>query len=223
MLSKLKRLTLKEQAEQVIRKMIISNRFNPGTRINVERLAQKLDVSRTPILQALKRFVEEGLVEYQANRGFLITQMTPQMAIDLYAARGMLDGLAGRLAARRIDQKSLNKMKKILSAQKTIVKKKQLLKYSESSFELHSIIYDSCANWLLRELLDYINNRSRPIQADISQILEELYQDHINIVKSLEDRDPDAAEKWSIIHTNRMRELIETENRQTKEVIGISE
>jgi len=65
MVKKLKRLTLKKQAENALREMIASYRFTPGKWINVESLAKELEVSRTPVWQALKDLEKEGLVPIQ--------------------------------------------------------------------------------------------------------------------------------------------------------------
>ncbi len=100
----LKRLTLREQAETAVRDMIASYRFTPGKRINVERLAKDLGVSRTPIWQALKNLEKEGLVTHVPNQGIRMSRLTLQMAYDLYVVRGQLEGLAGRFAAENINK-----------------------------------------------------------------------------------------------------------------------
>ena len=69
MISKLTRKTLKEQAYQALRAMIVSHRFSPGKWINVEQLVQELGVSRTPIRLALKQLEEEKLGQAHTQPG----------------------------------------------------------------------------------------------------------------------------------------------------------
>jgi DNA-binding GntR family transcriptional regulator len=205
----LKRLTLREQAETAVRDMIASYRFTPGKRINVERLAKDLGVSRTPVWQALKNLEDEGLVKHVPNRGIRMAQMTLQMAYALYEVRGLLEGLAGRLAAERIDKKAITRLKSLLKEQRRIISDQDVVEYSKSDFEFHGIIYDSCGNWLLSELLENIKVRSRPFVCDLTSILPELYQDHIDAVEAFKIRDPDGAEMVMKRHNLRVNRQIE--------------
>jgi DNA-binding GntR family transcriptional regulator len=209
MISKLTRKTLKEQAYQALRDMIVSHRFSPGKWINVEQLVQELGVSRTPIRLALKQLEEEKLVRHIPNRGVSLMEMTLPMAQDLYRVRGVLEGLAARLAAMNMDSKTRSRMEAVLRAQPAIIKTKDLLEYSASDFDFHGLIYDSCGNWLLKDLLDNIKNRSRPLIVDLSPILTELYEDHKSVLEAFKNHDGAAAEKIMKRHNLRMYHHIE--------------
>ena len=73
----------------------------PGTRLTQEDLAERLNVSRSPVLQALRMLKKDGLVEDAPGRGLLVTKLEPQRTAQLYRVRGALDALAARLAAER--------------------------------------------------------------------------------------------------------------------------
>jgi DNA-binding GntR family transcriptional regulator len=117
--------------------------------------------------------------------------------------------VAAKLAAENIDRKSILRLEAILEKQKKIVQKKDVLAYSNSDFDFHGIIYGSCGNWLLRELLDNIKARSRPFICDITPILPDLFQDHLKLVDCFKQHDPVCAEKIICKHNDRMRSLIE--------------
>jgi DNA-binding GntR family transcriptional regulator len=206
---KLERLSLKDQAEEMVREMIRSYRFAPGKWINIERLAKDLGVSRTPVSQALKVLESEGLVKHMPNQGIRMASMTMDMALDLYLVRGLLEGLACKLATDKIDKKTILRLETILKRQDKIIQKEDVLAYSTSDFDFHSIIYDCCGNWLVRELLENIKARSRPFVCDIAPILPNLFQDHVKLVSCFKKRDPGCAEKVICKHNDRMRELIE--------------
>ena len=205
----LHRLTLKEQAYRTLREMIAARRFSSGIWINVEELTKELGVSRTPIRQAMKQLEAEGLVTHLPNRGIRMAEMTLEMAQDLYQVREVLEGLAAGLAAEKISVNALTGLRKILAEQSAIIKKKDLLHYSISDFNFHQIIYDSCGNRLLKEQLEQIKGRSRPLVCDITSILGELYQDHQDLVQAFKVRDPLEAEQVMTRHNQRMRRLIE--------------
>ena len=71
----------------------------PGARVTQEDLADRLNVSRSPVLQALRLLKKEGLLEDAPGRGLLVTKLEPLRIQQLYRVRGSLDALAARLAA----------------------------------------------------------------------------------------------------------------------------
>ena len=204
MISKLTRKTLKEQAYLALRDMIVSHRFSPGKWINVEQLVQELGVSRTPIRLALKQLEEEKMVRHIPNQGVSLVEMTLPMALDLYRVRGVLEGMAARLAAKNMDTMTRSRLEAVLRDQPAIIKKKDLLRYSTSDFDFHGLIYDACGNWLLKELLENIKNRSRPMVGDLSAILPALYEDHKKVVQAFKAGDEAAAERIMKQHNLRM-------------------
>jgi DNA-binding GntR family transcriptional regulator len=205
----LTRLTLREQAEEVLREMIASYRFTPGKWINVERLAKDLGVSRTPVWQALKNLEMEGLVEHVPKRGMRMAPMNLEMAYDLYAVRESLEGLAARLATEKINGKAVTRLESLLKKQHQIVQLQDVVAYSKLDFEFHGVIYDYCGNWLLRELLENIKARARPFVCDITPILPALYQDHVDVIEAFKNRDSAGAKKAICKHNARMRTQIE--------------
>jgi DNA-binding GntR family transcriptional regulator len=73
----------------------------PGERVTQEDLAEQMNVSRSPVLQALRLLKKDGLLEDAPGRGLLVTRLQPQRLGHLYQVRGALDALAARLAAER--------------------------------------------------------------------------------------------------------------------------
>ncbi len=205
----LKKTTLREQAYDALREMIASYRFSSGTKINIEQLSKELGVSRTPIAQALRDLEKEGLVRHVPNRGIMMAEMTPQMALDLYEVRETLEGMAARMAAHNMSEEQLDRLRALLEEQGPIINRKDLLEYSKSDFNFHGLIYESCGNWLLRELLENIKSRSRPFLCDLSPIMSELHEDHSNIYEALTNHDPASAENHIRDHNKRMRRQIE--------------
>lgn len=214
--SKLQRLTLKEQAYRSLRDMIASHRFSSGKWINLEQLSKELGVSRTPIHQAMKQLEKEGLVTHVPNQGIRMAVMTLEMALDLYQVREVLEGLAAALASQKMDPETVSRMKQILVEQAAIIRKKDLLAYSVSDFKFHQLMYDSCGNWLLKEQLDIIKSRSRPLVCDITPLLPDLVSDHQKVVEAFGRRDPLQAEQAMRRHNRRMREVIAEASEKTK-------
>ena len=139
--------------------------------------------------------------------------LTPQKALDLYAVREVLEGMAARLAAVRIDQKSLATMEACLEKQQVVVKQQNLKEYSKLDFQFHATVYELCGNAYLQEMLEAIKSKMRPIQLSLhlEPLLPRLYEDHVNLLDALRSHDPDRAEKVFREHNQFMIALINTE------------
>lgn len=84
-----------------LRKKILSGDLKGGTRLYEVPLAEELQISRTPLRDAMSRLAEEGLLERNARGGFIVRRFTFADVIDAIELRGVLEGTAARLAAER--------------------------------------------------------------------------------------------------------------------------
>lgn len=84
-----------------LRRWIVEGHLRPGERLVEQRLAEELELSRTPIREALRMLASEGLVRFEPNRGASVRSLTVAEIADLYELRGRLEALAGELAAER--------------------------------------------------------------------------------------------------------------------------
>lgn len=84
-----------------IRQGIVEGRYAPGSRLIEQRLAEELELSRTPVREALRRLEAEGLVVSERNRGSVVRPVTARDVEDLYDLRVRLESLAAERAAER--------------------------------------------------------------------------------------------------------------------------
>jgi len=212
-MQKIERKKLSNQVYDILKEMIANHRFQPGARINVEQITKELGVSRTPVWEAVSRLEQEDLIENIPNRGVFMAILTPQKALELYAVRELLEGMAARLAATNIDEKTLTKMTACLKQQKLVIKKQDLLEYSKLDFQFHASVYEACGNAYLQEMLEAIKNKMRPIKLSlhVEPVLPHLYEDHVRLLSALRAHDPDKAEKVFREHNQFMIALINKE------------
>jgi DNA-binding GntR family transcriptional regulator len=208
MAGKLVSINLSELAYTRIKKMIAEYRFSPGSRINVEELTRKLGASRTPIWEAIRRLEQEGLVRNIPNRGVFLIELTRDAAAELYAVREVLEGMAARLAVGTIPDRALEKMEAAIREQEKLVAEENLVGYSRSDFEFHACVYAACGNTVLREMLESLKNKARPLAMRITPILPELLEDHRDIVRALRQRDPELAEAAFRKHNRKVLALV---------------
>ena len=93
-----------EHTYAVLKQRILDGVLAPGQRLVETELARDLDISRTPVREAIQRLIVDGFIERSGNRGVIVIELTPEEIEDLYVTRAMLEGLAARLAARRMSK-----------------------------------------------------------------------------------------------------------------------
>ncbi len=185
---------LSHLAYQAIKEMIAEHRFQPGGRLNVEKLTRELGVSRTPVWEAVNRLEQEGLLRNIPNRGVYMIELSLQETLQLYQVCEVLESLAARLAAQRIDDATLARMAENLAAQARVVNELDVKAYTRLDFDFHAAVYSACGNPYLQESLEIIKNKMRPLALRLQPILARLYNDHLRLFDALTDGDPMAAE-----------------------------
>ena len=187
---RIKKEMLSSQVYRALHDMIGNYRFSPGSRLNVEELTKEFGVSRTPIWEAVRRLEQEGLVQNITNRGVFMVDMTLSKALQLYQVREVLEGLAGKLAATRIDDRMLKKMEHCLGTLQKVVEQGDPVGYSRLDFNFHALIYETCGNPFLQEILETIKNKMRPLVPLSKPSLARGYEEHKIIFEALKSRDP---------------------------------
>ena len=84
-----------------IRRQIIEGELEPGSRLQEQMLAGRLDVSRTPVHEALKVLAEEGLVRYEPHCGFMVCSLDVSDVVHAFDTRMVLEGHAARTVAEK--------------------------------------------------------------------------------------------------------------------------
>lgn len=98
-----------------IKRMLFAHQLSPGQKIIYRDLESALGMSKTPIINALSRLEQEGLVVYQLNRGYFVRQLTTDEVEQMYDLRVKLDAIAMDYAVQNADKKGLSELKKALN------------------------------------------------------------------------------------------------------------
>ncbi len=164
----------------------------PGERITQEDLAEQLNVSRSPVLQALRLLKKDGLLQEAPGRGLVVARLEPERIGHLYRVRGALDGLAARLAAERGERIDLA----LIEAGRAAAAGQDVKAMIEADTAFHSAIYEASGNPLLIEnaSLQWVHLR-RVMGAVLqhSSGRSTIWDEHEAIVQAIHDRDADRA------------------------------
>lgn len=99
-----------QHAYERIRAGVVENRYPPGHRLIEQKLAAELGLSRTPVREALRMLVAEGLVVSERNRGAMVRPLSATEIDDLYGLRVRLESYAAELAATRASEAELGEL-----------------------------------------------------------------------------------------------------------------
>ena len=94
---------------EALRERLLQGEFDPGTRLQETWLAERMQVSRTPIREALRVLAKDGLLEYAPNRGYSVRHFSLDDIVSAFRVRSVLEGLGCRLIAERGMSNGLSK------------------------------------------------------------------------------------------------------------------
>lgn len=97
-----------------LREAILSGRCAGGARLNLDEIARAVGASRMPVREAIRQLAAEGFVTIRPNRGVVVTELTAEDIVELFETRAVLEGLAARVAATRMDADALAELEMLL-------------------------------------------------------------------------------------------------------------
>jgi len=132
---------LNEIVFEGLRNAIIKGIIPIGERINESVYAEKMNISRTPVREALRRIQEEGLVEYVPHYGVVVKKITIEDAIEIYQIRKALDILAAQNAMRIMTEEQFDEMEALLHKTDEADKRGDFREVIELSKRFNDMIY----------------------------------------------------------------------------------
>lgn len=144
-----------------IKSQLMDQQIQPGVRINIDKLARQLQVSQTPIREALARLEAEGLVTKEPLRGYSSTPLLGSSSLQqLYEIRLILEPAAARKAAETISENDLLLLEQqVLAMQQVKIGEtyKEYQQFSATDAAFHSIIVRAAKNVFLQEALERLH------------------------------------------------------------------
>ena len=166
----------------------------------------QLQVSRSPIREALVRLEQDGFVVRSANGRVSVAPLDISELEQLYVVRADLEALATRLAAARLRTIDLEEMKQKITAVREHVANGDFLSAIEDGEAFHKVILRECANAPLVDLLEHLHgriHRFRAMVAGFSSYDLERIAEHVRILDALYRRQPEEAAVEMAQHVSR--------------------
>lgn len=195
-----------EAAYQALRSAIRNGQLRPGQRVTLNELADSLEMSLTPVREALRRLASQGLVEQQPNRGTVIAEYTLERAREIYRLRLVLEPMAAELAATQATDDDRHEITTALTDLDEAVAEGRDADVAALNATLHHRIYTAARSPYLLEFIDKLWN-GVPFQAiSLTDRQERSAEQHRAIVRAVVDADSDRASRLMREHISEAAE-----------------
>ena len=205
------RAALHEQVAHRLRQMLVENRIAPGAKLNERALSEVLNVSRTPLREAIKMLAAEGLVELLPNRGAIAVQLTEADVLNTFEVMAGLEAQSGELATQRITEAELTEITAMHFEMLAAYTRRDLPTYYRLNSAIHSAINVAAKNAVLTSTYKQVNARLQALRFRSNQDEEKwksAVQEHELMINALQARDPVAMRQVLMLHLNNKRDVV---------------
>ncbi|CAN5263355.1 GntR family transcriptional regulator [soil metagenome] len=187
---------LRDQVYRRMREELQSGALEPGRRLVETQLAELYGVSRTPIREVLLQLSREGVLTQQ-DRGFLVPVDTQKDILDRLEVRHLLDARLARHVATEATPEEIRALAKAHERQQRAHAAGKAKAFVDANAEFRTLLRAMCRNALLRRCAGMVDNVFQTMRGRIHESPENRALTLVcdgQILKALQDRDPDAAE-----------------------------
>ena len=224
-ISTIDRVPVGEQVARQLLALVQNGSLTPGQKLPPEReLSTMLEVSRPSLREALRALSLLGVLRIRQGGGVYVSELDPESLLaplhffislnaqnleDLFEARLVVEAENARIAARKISEEDIVRLKKCVDFEAHEVDDED--KFIQSDVEFHSIINESVDNAFLNRFatsLHILGKASREITGHIPGVIRQSLKDHKKIVVAIEARDGEAAAAAMKTHLINVRDAL---------------
>ena len=206
-----KRTYLADAVYADLKTALLGRVFDAGEPLTEHELCRRFKVSRTPIREALKKLERDQLVRVVPKKGAFVRTLSHDEIRELYQIREVLEGLAVRLAAPRVDGAELVDFGRRFRELKARGGRLELTAVRALGDEFHRYLLKKADNARLLELLEQMREQLRPVwtmSIMAPRRAQELLREHLGMIDALARADVERAERLMQRHVRSVREAI---------------
>lgn len=195
------RRALVDDVYDAVLALLMDRAIEPGARVNIDAVARDLDVSPTPVREALTRLESEGLVVKRALKGYVAAPLLDETGLrDLYDMRELLEPEATRRATSNIDDATARELAESVARMRTASAPdddahfENYRRFIEEDLRFHHLIADRAHSPLLAEAIARLRSHMHLYRLNFRHDFEDdTVSEHERILQALRRGDPDAA------------------------------
>ena len=210
-------LTFQQRAYDYVKAQIMNLGIKPGDYITDTETAQKLRISRTPVREAFRRLEHEGLLIYEARRGWRVYSLSLDDIHDIFQIKLAIEGMIAGKAALSHDQEARGELRMYLDELCQAVQEGDTGRWLELDAEIHALIFEMAGNRLAQQVIENINDRYHRVRIGFiarTGRIERSLVEHQAFIEAILAGNEQAAEQKMKEHLTNLRDelvnLLET-------------
>jgi DNA-binding GntR family transcriptional regulator len=195
--------TVRAIVARKLREAIMSGNLKPGQRLVERELCEMMGVSRPSIREALRLLEADGLVNTVPHRGPMVSTISLEEARQLYAARAVLEGFAGRECARLHDPAVVRKIGEALGRLKIALAESDMIAVLEAKTDFYAALIGGCQNAFIERMLKPLHDRItllRITSMSHPKRVNKSLREVTAIWRAIQSGDEDLAERCCVDH-----------------------
>lgn len=204
-------LSRSEHVQQILEQEILSGALLPGARLDEVELAARLNVSRTPVREALRHLAAAGLIEIRSRQPALVVRLSARKLIEMFQVMAELEGLCASLAARRISPTQLTELHALQAELAALASTERVDEFYEVNRRFHEIIYEASQNEFLAEQTRALRNRVGAYRRLVTQRPRrrlDTITEHEAVLRHIASGDAEGADRAMQGHVNLLGEKL---------------
>jgi DNA-binding GntR family transcriptional regulator len=204
--------------------------WKPGDTLSTYALSQEMDISRSPIIEALKRLESEGIVEILPQVGCRVVRPSAAAIRELYALRGAVEGLAAQGAAERVSDRELRNLRLMLTRMDAAIAQGDPTKFEVLNYQFHTRVTHASRMPRVEHVIAGLWSQLRFQLAQLPFSIEEMTisaSEHKTLFEALRHREAEqarlAAERHALQSGARLRERMATAGESLDERVAAGE
>jgi DNA-binding GntR family transcriptional regulator len=182
---------------------IDAGRLLPGDPLDERKLAERFEVSRTPVREAIQQLGAIGLLRVVPRQGVYVARMSLAELRAMFELLAELEGACAKLAARRIDEPWRSQAQEANSRCMMAAANSDVAGYSQANVDFHEALYEGCRNTYLADEVRAIRRRTQIYRTNAFQLpgrMQDSASEHRKILEAVLAGDPLAAQKHMVEH-----------------------
>lgn len=187
--------SLAQEVYGKLKELIIYNKIQPGDIITVGEMAERFNVSKTPVRDSLNALKHEGLIEVLPYKGYFVSRVDIKILLDLFQMRTILEGAAAELAAKNATAEIIEGLTAL--AYKDLTGQENTVSFMQTNFNFHMAIAAASGNqYLCKSLSNVLEQLQRVLYTDlISGDPEQMQKEHQELVQCIINQDHNEAKR----------------------------
>ena len=189
---------LSKKVYRILKSGIIDGTLKSGTKLLEVKIAEQMGISRTPIREALRELAAKGFVKMVPNQGIIVSSDSIEDIREVIQIRGVLEGLAARLAATLMTKEQLDQLEILLRKMEIFARKNNPMDFGDVDAEFHNIIVNSSGNHRLMQMRKNITEQAHRYRIKSLHVFGRLTrstEEHQKMYDALKKKDSEKADK----------------------------